>query len=312
MTVYIDQPIWPAHGTFFSHLVTDRHLEELHEFARALRLPRRSFDLDHYDVPARLLTKALSLGAVEANSRQIVNVLRESGLRVKASERPRAAKRQRLEYLVTEWRRIGERGFLPRSAIEKWAEEGANLVSRWREPHRKYHNTKHLEDVLLSLDHLQTVGETIATETLLAAWYHDAIYEGRQSDEEKSAQLAHATLQKLGINREISDTVAELILATKPATDSSHGFEFAHLLDADLAIFAASNHRYLEYAQAVRQEYSHVTEEDFRTGRSKILTSYLERPQIYYGTSAQSLWEARARKNLELEINQLQISEQSL
>ena len=35
MTVLIDPPAWPAHGTVFSHLVSDASLEELHAFARA-------------------------------------------------------------------------------------------------------------------------------------------------------------------------------------------------------------------------------------------------------------------------------------
>ena len=47
MTVLIDPPAWPAHGTVFSHLVSDASLEELHAFARAAGLSERAFDRDH-------------------------------------------------------------------------------------------------------------------------------------------------------------------------------------------------------------------------------------------------------------------------
>jgi hypothetical protein len=51
MAVLIDTPRWPAHDTLWSHLVSDTSLDELHEFAARMGIPRRSFDLDHYDVP---------------------------------------------------------------------------------------------------------------------------------------------------------------------------------------------------------------------------------------------------------------------
>ncbi|BAS15851.1 hypothetical protein AHiyo8_41540 [Arthrobacter sp. Hiyo8] len=39
MAVYVDPPLWPAHGTVFSHLVSDTSLEELHAFAEAAGFP---------------------------------------------------------------------------------------------------------------------------------------------------------------------------------------------------------------------------------------------------------------------------------
>ncbi|MGO2004190.1 DUF4031 domain-containing protein, partial [Arthrobacter rhombi] len=33
MAILIDPPLWPAHGTVFSHLVSDVSVEELHAFA---------------------------------------------------------------------------------------------------------------------------------------------------------------------------------------------------------------------------------------------------------------------------------------
>ena len=63
MAILIDPPLWPAHGTLWSHLVSDRSYEELHEFAARIPIPRRGFDLDHYDVPASLYEHVIALGA---------------------------------------------------------------------------------------------------------------------------------------------------------------------------------------------------------------------------------------------------------
>jgi hypothetical protein len=87
MTVLIDQPTWPAHDTVWSHLVSDVSLSELHEFAAANGIPRRGFDLDHYDVPAHRYNDLVAAGALPVGNRELVLRLRASGLRVSGRER---------------------------------------------------------------------------------------------------------------------------------------------------------------------------------------------------------------------------------
>jgi hypothetical protein len=87
MTVLIDRPAWPAHGTLWSHLVSDVSLQELHAFAERAGVPRRAFDLDHYDVPAERYDELVALGAEQVTMRQLVERLRGSGLRVRAVDR---------------------------------------------------------------------------------------------------------------------------------------------------------------------------------------------------------------------------------
>ena len=87
MAVLVDDPIWPAHGRLWAHLVSDRSLDELHAFAAAQRVPRRSFDRDHYDVPAEALPALVAAGAHRVGGRELVRRLIASGLRVTARER---------------------------------------------------------------------------------------------------------------------------------------------------------------------------------------------------------------------------------
>jgi hypothetical protein len=87
MTVLIDEPIWPAHDTLWSHLVSDASLDELHAFAAGAGISRRAFDLDHYDVPQERHGQLVSAGAQPVTIREMVTRLRASGLRVSQRER---------------------------------------------------------------------------------------------------------------------------------------------------------------------------------------------------------------------------------
>lgn len=311
MAILIDPPVWPAHGTLWSHLVSDNNYAELHEFALRLGAPRRGFDLDHYDVPASLYERAIALGASPVTAKDVVHRLRESGLRVRGADRAAARPLWRRRYLGGEWQELGTRLGIAAGArpSSDWLTLGDGLLSRWNEQHRSYHDERHLEDVLLALNHLQVRGEHIAPETLLAAWFHDAVYAGVSGeDEAASAELSLRALSAtdFALEEGLVRSVGDFILATVPA----HSVEdpaapLAHLLDADLAIFAASPARYAEYATSVRREYAHVPDHDFARGRGQILESYLLMPKIYRSDAAAALWESRARENLLREITEL-------
>ena len=55
----------------------------------------------------------------------------------------------------------------------------------------------------------------------------------------------------------------------------------------------------------MRREYAHVPDDQFREGRSRILTPYLERDRIYATAPAHELWEGRARAILAAEVKAL-------
>lgn len=312
MTIYIDTPLWPAHGTLWSHLVSDSSYDELHAFAVELGIPRRSFDLDHYDVPASLQARAVELGARAVSPKEVVRLLRAAGLRVRTVDREAVRPVRRREYLRGEWTRLGGLlGIEGTERTEAWSVLGQDLLLRWNEAHRHYHDARHLEDVLLALDQLAIRGERIVSAALLAAWFHDAVYAGGPNDERDSARLAERELAALGFDPALANLVSELVLSTAPGCvrEASLGAEgevaCGQLLDADLSIFAAPPSRYAEYAASVRVEYAHVAEADFRVGRAQILEGYLSRAAIYTGEVAGRLWEERARANLTREITQL-------
>ncbi|WP_349639410.1 DUF4031 domain-containing protein [Saxibacter everestensis] len=89
MAIFVDAPIWPAHGRRWAHLICDTGFAELHAFAASQEIPARAFDGDHYDVPAESISRLLSAGATQVSTRDMVRILRDSKLR---SMRPRSAK----------------------------------------------------------------------------------------------------------------------------------------------------------------------------------------------------------------------------
>ncbi|WP_309067865.1 DUF4031 domain-containing protein [Microbacterium sp.] len=87
MAILVDDPVWPAHGRLWAHLVSDADLRELHDFAAASGIPARSFDRDHYDVPEDAVPRLIEAGARHVSGKDLVRALIASGLRVTARER---------------------------------------------------------------------------------------------------------------------------------------------------------------------------------------------------------------------------------
>jgi predicted metal-dependent HD superfamily phosphohydrolase len=161
-----------------------------------------------------------------------------------------------------------------------------------------YHDLRHLEEVLDRLDELAPA--TDPTTVALAAWFHDAVYDGADDDEERSAQWAERALPAA-----YADEVARLVRMTvlhRPDADDPAG---CALSDADLAILAADPERYAEYVAGVRADFAHVADADFRAGRLAVLRDLTARPSLFHSARARELWEERARVNLDREVAEL-------
>jgi predicted metal-dependent HD superfamily phosphohydrolase len=186
---------------------------------------------------------------------------------------------------------------------------GRDLLDRYAEPQRRYHDGRHLAEVLTAVDALAEHADDL-TVVQLAAWFHDAVYEPTASpgaNEEASARLATHVLTRLTQPRARIEAVAALVRATEHHEEGSAAVspaDAAVLFDADLAVLAGP--RYEEYAADVRAEYAHVPDQAFRSGRAAILRELLARPRIYRTPTAHERWEADARAHLAAEIATLE------
>ena len=332
MSIYIDPPTWPAHGTVFSHLISDVSLTELHEFAAAAGISERAFDRDHYDVPAHLYEDLVRAGAKELSGAQLTRTLIASGLRIPLKERPEKIRPR----LLRAW----EAAFTPRlkrmevpaelraQLTAQVAELGESLLQAWEQPHRAYHHSGHLSQMLTDLDrlyaHRAQAGSTPLA-LILAAWFHDAVYEGAPGeDERRSEQLAGTSLEPLVAAGLLSTDELQMVsllvraTATHELPESANlpaGYERADIqffLDADMAILAADSARYRRYLRGVRSEYSHCDDEAFRAGRMTFLRSVLGRERIFLSEEALTLWEEPAQANLRAELSEWEQDPQRL
>jgi predicted metal-dependent HD superfamily phosphohydrolase len=180
------------------------------------------------------------------------------------------------------------------------------------QPSRRYHNARHLGDLLQHVDELQQ--ETHHPHAIrLAAWYHGAIFDAEApaayarrggEDEVASAEYARAHLRAIGVPEPVIAEVAEMVEAL--ARHSSDGLrsDCAVLCDADLAILAADPQRYRAYADDIRAEYAHIPARDYLESRQAILGKLLARERLYVSPLA-GPWEVRARQNIAAELQRI-------
>jgi len=177
------------------------------------------------------------------------------------------------------------------------------LLEAYADPSRGYHDLRHLEEVCARVEELLGGGSAGDREVvLLAAWFHDAVYDGAPQAEERSAAWAEDDLPALVTEPAAVAEVGRLVRLTethRPADDDPNG---CLLSDADLGILAAPQARYDEYAADVRREYAHVPDDDFRAGRAAILRDLLAKPHLFHTAYARERWEDAARANVEREL----------
>jgi predicted metal-dependent HD superfamily phosphohydrolase len=171
-----------------------------------------------------------------------------------------------------------------------------DLLRRWSEPHRRYHDRRHLGEVLAALP------ADAPDVVVLAAWYHDAVYDPTRDDNESaSAQLARVQLSGTVAQATVTEVV-RLVLLTRTHEVSSGDDAGAMLSDADLAVLGAAAERYDRYARDIRLEYAHVGDDDFRRGRTQVLRSLLAHEPLYVTEPGRRRWESAARSNLTREL----------
>lgn len=187
-----------------------------------------------------------------------------------------------------------------------------DIAIRYNEAQRAYHSLQHIEQLFRQFEQIKHVlnePHIIA----LALFYHDVIYAPTRADNElKSGEYAVETLRPY-LSAAQCQYIYELIMMTAnhklaECSNAQKNFDAAYLLDMDLSILGASWTEYEQYAQAVRQEYAHVSNIDYRVGRIAVLTELLAQPTLYLTDYYSTRLETQARQNIKREIKILHAS----
>lgn len=182
---------------------------------------------------------------------------------------------------------------------------GDDLLARYAEQHRHYHDQRHLTEMLETIDELAAVAADVDA-VRLAAWFHDAIYDPQAEpgeNEEVSAQLAELELSAYGVEAARVAEIGRLIRLTAKHDSEPGDANGSVLCDADLRVLSMSAARYDEYAVGIRAEYAHVADRDFARGRMKFLDG-LSETSLYATEHGRQHWEQAARENLRRELKQ--------
>jgi predicted metal-dependent HD superfamily phosphohydrolase len=176
------------------------------------------------------------------------------------------------------------------------------LAEAYADPSRGYHDTRHLTEVLERLEELAANGASYdATPVVLAAWFHDAVYDGERDAEERSAVWAEDSLVAVAPAAVVAE-VARLVRLTETHAPEDGDPNGCALSDADLGILAAPRERYDQYVAAVRREYAHLEDDVFDAGRAEVLRGLAAKPTLFHTAYARERWEAAARANVAREL----------
>ena len=205
---------------------------------------------------------------------------------------------------------------------QHWLEKVSELYAQ---PHRAYHNMTHIQDVIASLDFLlerrecgrsgaslvYTKPDNEEAILVLAAFFHDVIYNPKSSTNEKDSadlflqfvsELLAATSssqttqqqenstssgdggspeEQSCINCDIVVRTEECIIATATHIASAaqahetQNHTLATFLDADMSILGKDSDAYNNYAGCIRREYQFVERNVYCEKRADILESFL-------------------------------------
>lgn len=180
----------------------------------------------------------------------------------------------------------------------------ADLLARYAEPQRHYHDLTHLDACLAVLE-LHRGLTTRVGEVLTALLFHDAVYDPKRADNEaESASLARTVLTRAGAPEPVIARIEQMIVATRD--HEPHGVEDAALLlDVDLSILGEDRATFDAYDRAIREEHAFVPEGAYQSGRRAVLERFLARPRIFHTEPFHAEREQRARANIQEAIRRL-------
>ena len=189
---------------------------------------------------------------------------------------------------------------------------GELLIERWSTPDRRFHNLRHLIDMLARVDELAE--ESHNPDIMrIACWYHGCVFSSDVEevirgnggeDETASAAFAEADLRHLGVPMETIKRVCCLIVNLKRHMLDEHDIDAQALIDADLGTLAVDPQTYAEYVRLLREEYSHIPVEEYLRGRLTIVSRLLDREHLFHSPLGER-WEHPARENLAAEQRRL-------
>ena len=171
-----------------------------------------------------------------------------------------------------------------------------DLIARYGEPIRHYHNSRHIRHCLNEFDRAAYLIEQPDT-VELALWFHDAIYVvGARDNEQRSADLFAKWAVPVLAPDQVA-TVNRFIMATrhrKPPDDDDERY----VVDIDLSSFGLEWAAFINDTVNVRNEMIYIPDELYYANHIGFLNGLLMRERIFYSDFFYNAYEHIARQNI--------------
>jgi predicted metal-dependent HD superfamily phosphohydrolase len=180
------------------------------------------------------------------------------------------------------------------------------LIRRYSEPQRAYHNLSHIMFLLRQVDiHRALINRPETVE--FAIWFHDVILDTRLKDSERrSADWARRAMVAMMIDeRHIPPVMACVAATERHQVTTPSVADMPLFLDMEFAILGAREPVYREYSEVIRAEYGWMPIDEYRIARGQFLEGLLDRPALYFTPAMAASLEYRARQNLQSELREL-------
>ncbi|KAL5269698.1 hypothetical protein ACHWQZ_G003232 [Mnemiopsis leidyi] len=213
------------------------------------------------------------------------------------------------EMLWIEWQTLARHYTDDQLLVGEWFYD---IYQKYSEPIRQYHNVEHVYQMILNMKHFYQE-LTYPRTVLFAIFFHDYIYDPKSKDnEDQSIKAFESCARDLELEDDLVKDVKQMINLTssghyteeheeeKPRTRDIHYF-----LDFDLSILGSNHVEYTLYAKKIREEYSHVEEEDYCRRRAQVMEKFLKRKYVYCTREFRQFAEENARKNVQNEVEML-------
>lgn len=179
-----------------------------------------------------------------------------------------------------------------------------DIEKKYSERGRYYHTIRHLENMFMELESVKSNILNFPNISF-SIFYHDIIYNASSKvNEEKSAEFADLSLQKLNVDQKSIEIITDQIIATKMHKLSASS-DTNYLLDTDLSILGGNTDTYIEYTKSIRKEYAVYPDFLYKPGRKKVLHHFLALDSIFKTEYFKDQYESQARKNIQFEIKNL-------
>lgn len=209
-----------------------------------------------------------------------------------------------LDFVKEKWKQLTAFSKKEEIKDQLWTD----IVYRYSEQHRHYHNLTH---IAFLFDLCDKYLDRISNRAVIgfAILYHDIVYDTyRPDNEEQSAELAEAHLRQLNVTSSLLENIKTFIIATKDhkiSTGHPLANDLALFLDFDIAILASQPEVYQLYSEKIRQEYMKYPDNIYREGRKLALSKVIESDKIFNSDDFEESMEVIARENIAREIGQL-------